>query len=76
MTVLNKKIDKIIDKGGSISSEKEYPAKYKVLSQKIRADVLKAVDKAVFERPGMTRCGWIQEAISEKLKRKKDVHED
>jgi metal-responsive CopG/Arc/MetJ family transcriptional regulator len=59
-------------------SDKDMPSEkpnksYKVISQKVRIDVLKQVDDAVAERAGMNRSAWIQEAIQEKLKRKPHV---
>jgi len=71
-----RKIDKIIDNGGEVKSDTEPSRHYKVLCQKVRLDILKQVDRAVSERPGMNRNAWIQEAIQEKLKRTKDVYED
>ena len=66
--VIRKKIESVIERGGSHSQEAEKSPEWRILCQKVREDVLREVDKAVADRPGMNRSAWIQEAISDKLK--------
>lgn len=74
MNVSKKYIEEIIEKGGEIKNDElnEYSLKYKVITQKIRMDVLQEIKKALLKRPGMNRNIWIQEAIQEKINRLKE----
>lgn len=66
MTVRNK-IEKIIDKGGSVGSDKE--TEWTTLSLRITKQMVRDLDLIVKERPGMTRTALILEAINEKIKK-------
>lgn len=70
---ITRKIEEVIGLGGSVRSDKPIK-RFKAICQKVRLDILEQVDEAVAERAGMNRSSWIQEAIQEKLKRLKDVH--
>lgn len=69
---ISRKIEEVISRGGEVKPAVNSKKSYKLLSQKIRMDILSQVDYAVAARAGMNRCMWIQEAIQEKLKRLKD----
>ncbi len=73
---ISRKAEEVINKGGAVKVCAKTIPVYKIVCQKVREDVLKHVDEAVLERPGLSRNGWIHEAIQEKLKRIKDVHTD
>lgn len=75
ITPPKEEIEKVVKKGASVkepndechSVSRKKPSK--IISQKIRIDVLNAIQDAVSKRPGMNRSIWIQEAIAEKLER-------
>lgn len=73
---ISRRVEKIINNGGHVKSDIQPSKRYKMLCQTVRLDILQHVDEAVAERPGISRNGWIQEAIQEKLKRIKDVHQN
>lgn len=73
--------EKFISGGGLVQADiiqekKEIPSKQKDdwtrLLLRIRTNVLETIDGLVQDRMGMTRTGWILEAIQEKLKREND----
>ena len=70
---VSKRVEDVIAKGGAVKADSAEKKGFKIISQKVRNDVLDQVDVAVSERAGMNRSAWIQEAIQEKLKRLRDV---
>lgn len=69
---ISRKIEEVIERGGKVKTDLKDGHSYKLLTQKVRKDMLEQVDAAINDRPGMNRSAWIQEAIQEKLKRLKD----
>jgi hypothetical protein len=69
---ITRKIEEVIERGGKVKTDLKGEPTYKLLTQKVRVDMLEQVDAAINDRPGMNRSAWIQEAIQEKLKRLKD----
>ncbi len=70
-------IEKLISKGALVSEDIKVIAEnadnkkkeYSYLNFRIPTDMLKKVDEALKERVGISRNGWILEAIHEKLKK-------
>lgn len=64
-------IEALIEKGASVKEdckEKE-EKKWTIINVRMSTEMLKNVDKFVSNRVGITRTGWILEAIHEKLKK-------
>lgn len=70
---VSRKVEQVIERGGEVKADITSSKGNKIISQKIRLCVLHQVDKAVADRPGLTRSAWIQEAIQEKLDRLNNV---
>ena len=72
--VIKKKvaIEQVIDKGGRVVSDQEVEKKWVNFTLRIRADMLKDIDDALEETVGISKTGWILQAIQEKLKRKNE----
>lgn len=68
--VIKKKvaIEQVIDKGGRVVSDQEVEKKWVNFTLRIRADMLKDIDDALEETVGISKTGWILQAIQEKLK--------
>lgn len=63
-------VDALIEKGAKVKEDKvEESKKWTIINLRLPTDMLSNVDEEVKERIGMTRTGWILEAINEKLKR-------
>lgn len=63
-------VDALIEKGAKVKEDKvEESKKWTIINLRLPTDMLSNVDQEVKERSGMTRTGWILEAINEKLKR-------
>jgi hypothetical protein len=61
-------IDALIDGGAKVKEDfKRETKEWLMVNLRISADMLKEVDNAVADRVGITRTGWILEAIHEKL---------
>lgn len=68
-------IDALIDKGAKVKEDLlDQIKKWSYINVRISVEMLENVDIAVSERVGITRTGWILEAIHEKLKRLKNDH--
>lgn len=67
----NVDVDALIDQGAKVKEDFGSEAKeWHIVNLRISKKMLKEVDQAVDERVGITRTGWILEAIHEKLKDK------
>lgn len=65
-------VDALIDRGAKVKEDKvEATKKWTYINVRIPVDMLNDVDQTVNERVGITRTGWILEAIHEKIKRSK-----
>lgn len=63
-------IDALIDAGAKVKEDhNEKAKKWAMINLRIAFQMLQDVDKAVQERVGITRTGWMLEAIHEKLKK-------
>lgn len=63
-------VDALIDGGAKVKEDfKKEPKKWVIINLRILNSMLKEVDNTVDSRVGITRTGWILEAIHEKLKR-------
>lgn len=73
MTV-RKQLDKVnvealIDQGAKVKEELKKDQKlWSLINLRISRDMLEEVDEAVSRRVGITRTGWILEAIHSKIK--------
>lgn len=64
-------VEALIDAGAKVKEDYKKESKEWIkFNVRISKDMLKDVDEAVGERVGITRTGWILEAIHEKLKSK------
>jgi hypothetical protein len=69
--------DEIISKGGHVAADIERNDERQLASKKewqifglrIKANMLNQIDKVLEDRVGISKTGWILEAIQEKLKR-------
>lgn len=68
---LEKLREDIISKGGhvAIDIKEEHRKEWVTFCLRIKSQMLSQIDKALEERVGITKTGWILEAIHEKLKR-------
>jgi TPP-dependent indolepyruvate ferredoxin oxidoreductase alpha subunit len=63
-------VDALIAKGAKVKEDfKKETKKWPIINVRISAEMLQEVDEAVEARVGITRTGWILEAIHEKLKK-------
>lgn len=68
---LQRELD-VINRGGEVSADKGDPKKWTNFNLRIREDLLKQIDGVLEDRVGISKTGWILEAIQEKIK--KDSH--
>lgn len=62
-------IDEIIERGGEVYSDKNLEKKEWInFTLRIRKDLLKKIDDALESRVGISKTGWILEAIQDKLR--------
>ena len=61
-------IDALIEKGASVKQDASVK-KWTIFNVRIPSDMLNCVDYRVLKRIGLSRTGWVLEAIQEKLKR-------
>lgn len=62
-------VDALIEKGAKVKEDRiEESKKWTYMNLRIAVFMLKKVDEAVSETVGITRTGWILQAINEKLK--------
>lgn len=67
-------IDALIEKGANIKNDcHSDEKKWTKINLRISMDMLKNVDECVEKRVGITRTGWILEAIHEKHKKSKEI---
>jgi len=63
-------VDALIEKGAKVKEDQVAESKkWTYMNLRITVEMMGDVDEAVEERVGITRTGWILEAIHEKLKR-------
>lgn len=63
-------IEKVISRGGDVVSDKKQDSKeWVVLSLRIKTSMIQDIEKALEDTVGISRTGWILQAIQEKLKR-------
>lgn len=65
-------IEDLIDRGAPVKGEIQHQKeekKWRIINLRISEEMISDVDEAVSERVGITRTGWILEAIDEKIKR-------
>lgn len=61
-------VEALIDQGAKVKEDSRKEKKWVIVNLRISSDMLEEVDEAVGNRVGITRTGWILEAIHEKLK--------
>lgn len=63
-------VDALIEKGAKVKEDRvQESKKWTYMNLRIAVEMINQVDEAVSERVGITRTGWILEAIHEKIKR-------
>jgi hypothetical protein len=68
---LEKEVEALIDAGAKVKEDFEPKTKkWVIINLRMLNAMLQEVDAAVDDRVGITRTGWILEAIHEKLKNK------
>lgn len=68
-------IDALINKGAKVKEDfTPEEKKWTNINTRISIEMLDAVDVAVSNRVGITRTGWILEALHEKLKRENGIN--
>lgn len=66
-------VDALIEKGAKVKEDHASDnKKWVTINLRIASKMLEDVDETVDKRVGITRTGWVLEAIHEKLKRSKD----
>ena len=64
-------VDALIEKGAKVKEDRvQESKKWTYMNLRISVEMMNQVDEAVSERVGITRTGWILEAIHEKIKKK------
>lgn len=62
-------IEKVISRGGDVVSDKKAdPKEWVILSLRIKTSMLKDIEEAMEDTVGISRTGWILQAIQERLK--------
>lgn len=61
-------VEALIDGGAKVKEDFKKRKKWQNINLRISEEMLRDVDEAVSQRVGITRTGWILEAIHEKLK--------
>ncbi len=64
-------VDALINKGAKVTQDQIEIKKWIKFTLRITSDMVKEVDQNVTKRVGISRTGWILEAIHEKLERSK-----
>lgn len=64
-------IDALINKGAKVTQDQIETKKWIKFTLRITSEMVKEVDQNVTKRVGISRTGWILEAIHEKLERSK-----
>jgi predicted HicB family RNase H-like nuclease len=69
-----KSLDEFIDGGGNVASDKEPEEKkeWSHFTLRIRKDLSADIDKVLEHRVGISKTGWILEAIQEKLRKENE----
>lgn len=61
---------KAISLGAPVNADKQEKKEWLNFCLRIKNSMLDQIDEALDDRPGMSKTGWILEAIHEKLKRR------
>lgn len=61
-------VEELIDSGAKVKEDLKRK-KWPIINLRISEEMLRDVDQSVSQRVGITRTGWILEAIHEKLKK-------
>lgn len=69
---LKKKIEQVIEKGGHVKADQKRINEWTNFTLRIKLDMLQDIDEALEETVGISKTGWILQAIQEKLKRKNE----
>jgi hypothetical protein len=63
-------LQEVIDKGGEVAEDRtDQKKKWVFFSLRIRKDILNNIEEALQDRIGISKTGWILEAIQEKLQK-------
>lgn len=64
-------IEKVIDKGGQVSNDAK-KKQWTIFNLRINQQMLQQIDEALEETVGISKTGWILQAIQDKLKKQKE----
>jgi hypothetical protein len=62
-------VEKVIERGGHVAADRNNDQEWTNFCLRIRKDIVERMEGLISQRLGMTKTGWILEAIQEKLKR-------
>lgn len=65
-------LEKVISKGGGVVSDVEIKSKWTNFTLRIKSEMLADIDKALKDIAGLSKTGFILQAIQEKLKKKEN----
>ncbi len=60
-------IERIIDKGGEVAADKEQKAEWTNFTLRIKTEMSRKIDEVLKDSVGITKTGWILQAIHEKI---------
>lgn len=65
---------KMIDKGGHVPSDLKSKPMWTTFNLRIKKSMLDEIDEALEETVGISKTGWVLQAIQEKLRKHKDAN--
>ena len=66
-------VEALIDQGGKVKEDTRSSKQWLIVNLRISKEMLGKVDEDVDDRVGITRTGWILEAIHEKLRKQDEL---
>lgn len=64
-------IEEIIDKGGEVASDKQ-KSDWTNFNLRIKTEMLREIDEVLKKTVGISKTGWILQAVQEKLRNYRD----
>lgn len=69
--VIKRKLERVIEKGGHVAADLETDKKeWANFTLRIKHEMLRDIDDAMQDSVGISKTGWILQAIQEKLRKK------
>ena len=66
--VIKKRIEEVIDKGGHVTADNEAKNEWTNFTLRIKTAMSKEIDDALSKTVGISKTGWILQAIQDKLR--------